>query len=198
MAGVLTATSLPTRTSPVLRGKWVLEQVLGTPPPPPPPDVPELEVSHDSSESIETLRVVLERHREDPTCNSCHQAMDPIGLGLENFDAIGRWRTAYGKEMIDPSGVMETGETFQGPADLRKLLAGKKELFAKNFSEKMLSFALGRSLEFKDSPTIKELQQNLLKTDFDSKKLIIEIAKSYPFRYKKSDNKDVPLKRLAG
>jgi hypothetical protein len=93
---------------------------------------------------------------------------------------------------------METGETFQGPADLRKILSGKKELFAKNFSGKMLSFALGRSLEFKDSPTIKALQENLLRTNFDSKKLIIEIAKSYPFRYKKSDNKDVPLKRLAG
>lgn len=198
MAGVLTATSLPNRTSPVLRGKWVLEQVLGTPPPPPPPDVPELEVEHESGESVETLRVILERHREDPSCHSCHQAMDPIGLGLENFDAIGRWRTSYGTEAIDPSGIMETGETFEGPADLRKILVGKKELFAKNFSEKMLSFALGRSLQFKDSPTVKELQQYLLETNFSSTELIIEIAKSYPFRYKKSDNKDVPPKRLAG
>ncbi|GJM29326.1 MAG: hypothetical protein DHS20C17_19610 [Cyclobacteriaceae bacterium] len=198
MAGVLTATSLPNRTSPVLRGKWVLEQVLGTPPPPPPPDVPELEVSHDSSESVETLRVVLERHREDPSCSGCHQAMDPIGLGLENFDAIGRWRTAYGKLPIDPSGIMDTGETFEGPADLRKVLVGKRALFAKNFSEKMLSFALGRSLEFKDSPTVKQLQELLLTSDFNSKKFILEIAKSYPFRYKKSDNKDVPTKRLAG
>ena len=198
MAGVLTATSLPNRTSPVLRGKWVLEQVLGTPPPPPPPNVPELEVDHDSSGSEETLRVILERHREDPTCNSCHQAMDPIGLGLENFDAIGRWRTAYGKEAIDPSGIMESGETFQSPAELRKILVGKRELFAKTFSKKMLSFALGRSLEFKDSPTINQLQQQLLENNFDSRQLIIEIVKSYPFRYKKSDNKDVPPKRLAG
>jgi len=198
MAGVLTATSLPNRTSPVLRGKWVLEQVLGTPPPPPPPDVPELEVDHESGGTEETLRVILERHREDPTCNSCHQAMDPIGLGLENFDAIGRWRTAYGKEAIDPSGIMESGETFQSPAELRKILVGKRELFAKTFSKKMLSFALGRSLVFKDSPTINELQQQLLENNFDSRQLIIEIVKSYPFRYKKSDNKDVPPKRLAG
>jgi hypothetical protein len=198
MAGVLTATSLPNRTSPVLRGKWVLEQVLGTPPPPPPPDVPELEVDHESEDEVQTLRVLLERHREDPTCNSCHQAMDPIGLGLENFDAIGRWRTVYGKEPIDPSGVMDTGEEFSGPADLRRILVGKRELFAKTISKKMLSFALGRSLQFKDSPTIRHLQQTLLESDFDSKQFIIEIAKSYPFRYKKSDITDVPPKRVAG
>jgi len=198
MAGVLTATSLPNRTSPVLRGKWVLEQILGTPPPPPPPDIPDLEVSHDSTKTIETLRAVLERHRADPSCNSCHQAMDPIGLGLENFDAIGRWRTAYGEEIIDPSGIMESGEVFEGPAELRKILVGKKELFAKTLSKKMLSFALGRSLQFKDSPTIDHLQKNMLKTDFNSQQFIIEIAKSYPFRFKKSDNKDVPKKRLAG
>jgi hypothetical protein len=198
MAGVLTATSLPNRTSPVLRGKWVLEQVLGTPPPPPPPDVPELDVGHDDGETVETLRAILERHREDPTCNSCHQAMDPIGLGLENFDAIGRWRTAYGAEEIDPSGIMESGEQFDGPAGLRKILVGKRELFAKTISKKMLSFALGRSLEFKDTPTIEHLQQHLLKSDFNCEELMIEIARSYPFRYKKSDNKDVPSKRLAG
>ena len=198
MAGVLTATSLPNRTSPVLRGKWVLEQVLGTPPPPPPPDVPELEVDHESGATVETLRAILERHRADPTCNSCHQAMDPIGLGLENFDAIGRWRTAYGLEAIDPSGVMESGEQFQGPADLRKILAGKRELFAKTLSKKMLSYALGRSLEFKDTPTIEHLQKILLESDFNAQEFMIEIARSYPFRYKKSDNKDVPPKRLAG
>ena len=198
MAGVLTATSLPTRTSPVLRGKWVLEQMLGTPPPPPPPDVPDLEASHDSTQSINSLRVLLERHREDPTCNSCHQAMDPIGLGLENFDAIGRWRTAYGTEMIDPSGVMESGEVFQGPAELRKVLVGKQELFAKNFSKKMLSYALGRSIQFKDTPTIEALEQSLLESGFNSKLFIQEITKSYPFRYKKSDTKDVPKQRLAG
>ena len=197
MAGVLTATSLPTRTSPVLRGKWVLEQILGTPPPPPPADVPELEVSNDSTKSVETLRVVLERHREDPSCNSCHQAMDPIGLGLENFDAIGRWRNAYGEELIDPSGLMESGEVFEGPADLRKILLGKKELFAKTFSKKMLSYALGRSLQFKDTPTIKHLQQTLIESGFDSEQFILEITKCYPFRYKKSDTKDVPKKRLA-
>jgi hypothetical protein len=190
MAGVLTGTSLPTRTSPVLRGKWVLEQVLGTPAPPPPADVPELEASHDTNK-IETLRAVLERHRADPACRGCHQAMDPIGLGLENFDGIGRWRTAYGTEQIDPSGVMKTGEVFAGPAELRKILVGKKDLFAKNFSQKMLSYALGRSLGFKDTPTIEDLQNTLLETNFNSDQFIKELVKSYPFRFKKSDHQEV-------
>ncbi len=191
MAGVLTATSLPTRTSPVLRGKWVLEQILGTPAPPPPPDVPELDVNHDSSESPKTLRMILEKHREDPACFGCHQAMDPIGLGLENFDGLGRWREAYGTEIIDPSGVLKSGEKFEGPSDLKGILVEKKELFAKNFSKKMLSYALGRSLAFKDTPTINHLQETLLNTDFNSTLFILELVKSYPFRYKKSDNKDV-------
>ncbi len=198
MAGVLTATSLPTRTSPVLRGKWVLEQILGTPAPPPPPNVPELEVSHDPTKPVESLRVLLERHRADPACRSCHEAMDPIGLGLENFDATGRWRDAYGEEFIDPSGIMKSGEVFEGPAELREILLGKKELFAKNFSRKMLSFALGRSLNFKDTPTIAQLQKILLETDFNSELFILEVVKSYPFRYKKSDNQDVPRKPRAG
>ena len=196
MAGVLTATSLPTRTSPVLRGKWVLEQILGTPAPPPPPNVPELEASHDPNKPAESLRVLLERHRSDPACQGCHEAMDAIGLGLENFDGIGRWRDSYGSEVIDPTGVLKSGEVFESPAELRKILLQKQELFAKNFSGKMLSFALGRSLGFKDSPTIKRLQQTLLESNFHSERFIVEIVKSYPFRYKKSDNQDVPKKHL--
>ncbi|MEM7367872.1 MAG: DUF1592 domain-containing protein [Bacteroidota bacterium] len=191
MAGVLTATSLPTRTSPVLRGKWVLEQVLGTPAPPPPGDVPELEASHQEGEGETSLRKLLERHRADPACNSCHKAMDPIGLGLENFDGIGRWREAYGQEAIDPSGVLKSGEAFSGPGELRKILLTKQDLFAKNFSKKMLSFALGRDLQFKDTPTIDHLQQTLLDSEFDSIHFLMELVKSYPFRFKKSDNKDI-------
>ncbi|MEM6633469.1 MAG: DUF1592 domain-containing protein [Bacteroidota bacterium] len=191
MGGVLTATSLPTRTSPVLRGKWVLEQILGTPAPPPPPDVPELEASHDSTQGPQSLRTLLEKHRADPACSGCHKAMDPIGLGLENFDGIGRWRNSYGTEPIDPSGILKSGESFGGPAELRKILLSKKEDFAKNFSKKMLSFALGRSLAFKDTPTINHLESTLLDTKFNSTQFILELVKSYPFRYKKSDVKDV-------
>ncbi len=191
MAGVLTATSLPTRTSPVLRGKWVLEQVLGTPAPPPPPNVPELEASHDTAAGPQTLRVMLEKHRADPACSSCHNAMDPIGLGLENFDGLGRWRESYGELPIDPAGVLKSGESFAGPSELKQILLTKKELFARNFSKKMLSYALGRSLGFKDSPTIKELQQTLIDTDFNTTAFIIALVNSYPFRYKKSDNADI-------
>ena len=194
MGGVLTATSLPTRTSPVLRGKWVLEQVLGTPAPPPPPNVPELEASHDSTQGPQSLRTLLEKHRADPACSGCHKVMDPIGLGLENFDGIGRWREVYGEEPIDASGVLKSGETFEGPAELRKILLSKQAAFAKNFSKKMLSFALGRSLAFKDSPTISHLQETLIETDFNSTAFILELAKSYPFRYKKSDVKDVVVR----
>lgn len=193
MAGVLTATSLPTRTSPVLRGKWVLEQILGTPAPPPPADVPELEASHDSSQGIQTLRVMLEKHRADPACNGCHQAMDPIGLGLENFDAIGRWREAYGTEPIDPTGVLKSGESFAGPAELRQILLTKQALFARNFSKKMLSFALGRSLAFKDTPTLDHLQSTLLETNFNSERFLLELVNSFPFRFKKSDLLDVQM-----
>ena len=198
MAGVLTATSLPTRTSPVLRGKWVLEQILGTPAPPPPPNVPELEASHDPNRPVESLRVLLERHRADPACRSCHESMDPIGLGLENFDGIGRWRNAYESESIDASGVMKSGETFNGPAQLRKILLDKRELFSKNLTRKMLAYALGRSLGFKDTPTVEHLQKVLLQSNFNSDQFILEVIKSYPFRYKKSDNQDVKSNTKVG
>lgn len=187
MAGVLTATSLPVRTSPVLRGKWVLEQILGTPAPPPPPNVPELEASQHEGEDELSLREMLLKHREDPACQSCHVKMDPIGLGLENFDAIGRWRDSYGKHPIDASGILTSGQNFQGPSELKQILLEKQELFAKNFSKKMLSFALGRSLQFKDTPTIRRLSKNLLENNFHTLSFMQEVTRSYPFQYKKSD-----------
>lgn len=190
MAGVLTATSLPTRTSPVLRGKWVLEQIFGTPAPPPPADVPELEESHDSAAGPLSLREAMFKHMEDPACKSCHLAMDPIGLGLENFDGIGRWRDSYDSIPIDPAGVLKTGESFNSPMELRQIMLDKKELFAKNFSKKMLSYALGRGIVFKDSPTVDHLQKTLLESNFNSTAFLRELILSFPFRYKKSDNKD--------
>jgi len=186
MAGVLTTTSLATRTSPVLRGKWVLEQILGTPPPPPPPDVPELEAAKQAETEL-GLRKLLALHRSPSTCQSCHQKMDPIGLGLENFDAIGRWRTRYEEVPIDPTGVLVTGEAFQGPATLRKILRTKKKDFAENLSRRMLSYALGRGVQFKDYPTLEHLTEVLLAEDFNTKRLMEELVLSFPFRYKKSD-----------
>ncbi|MEM8888621.1 MAG: DUF1592 domain-containing protein [Bacteroidota bacterium] len=193
MAGILTATSLPVRTSPVLRGKWVLEQLLGTPAPPPPPNVPELEASQHEGVDELSLRELLLQHREDPACKSCHLQMDPLGLGLENFDAIGRWRDTYARHPIDASGKLASGEVFQGPAELKQILMNKKELFAKNLSKKMLSFALGRSLQFKDTPTIRHLSKHLLEHDFHTISFIQEVVKSYPFTHKKSDR---PLEEM--
>lgn len=195
MAGILTATSLPVRTSPVLRGKWVLEQILGTPAPPPPPNVPELEESQHEGQDELSLREMLMKHQEDPTCKSCHKRMDPIGLGLENFDAIGRWRVQYPNHPIDASGVLASGEAFEGPAELKRILLQKKELFAKNLSKKMLSYALGRTLVFKDTPSIRQLSKKLLETDFNTLAFVQEIARSYPFQYKKSDRPERNLKQ---
>ncbi len=186
MAGVLTTTSLPLRTSPVLRGKWVLEQVLGTPPPPPPPDVPELEAAKEADTELD-LRELLMLHRSSSTCYACHQKMDPIGLGLENFDAIGRWRDAYGEVLIDASGMLVSGEPFNGPAELKQILLEKKEDFAENLSRRMLSYALGRGIRFQDYLTVKKLTNYLLENDFDTEGFMYELVMSFPFRYKKSD-----------
>ena len=190
LGGVLTMTSFPTRTSPVNRGKWVLEQVLGTPPPPPPADVPELEEQAAEAGSAPgelNIRDLLSKHREPSACFNCHQRMDPLGIGLENFDAIGRWRDSYGVEPIDAYGELADGSHFTGPAELKQILVSRKELFARNFSRKMLSFALGRSVRFQDKRTVDALTNTLVNSDFDSIAFIHAVATSYPFRYKKSD-----------
>ena len=188
MGSILTASSLPTRTSPVLRGKWILEEILGTPPPPPPPLVGELPEDEAAHEDV-GLRKLLEIHRSKPDCQSCHEKMDPLGLGLENFDAIGRWRESYGNVDIDPSGVMATGESFNNPAELKAMLSDRKELFARNLSSKMLSFALGRSVLFSDESALRELESSLLENDFNSENFLVTLTKSYPFRYKINDSR---------
>ena len=187
MGAVLTATSLPERTSPVLRGKWVLEQLLDSPPPPPPPDVPELEAVQEIHEEL-SLRKLLERHRSDEACSGCHRDMDALGLSLENFDAMGRWRDTYQRMTpIDARGELKTGETFDGPGELKQVLMTREEDFAEAFSRKMLSYALGRPLSFTDTPTIEHLTQTLIDTDFHSITFLSELVKSFPFRYKKTD-----------
>lgn len=185
MGSVLASTSLPLRTSPVLRGKWVLEEILGTPPPPPPPDVGELPEEANTGEL--SFRNLLAVHRNNPACMSCHMKMDPIGLGLENFDAIGRWRNSYEKDTIDASGVLASGESFEGPNELKQILLEKKETFARNLSEKMFTYATGRSIQFVDEPTLQKLQKSLLDNNFNPEKFIIELVNSYAFRYKVND-----------
>ncbi|HSI76487.1 MAG TPA: DUF1592 domain-containing protein [Lunatimonas sp.] len=186
MGSVLTATSLPIRTSPVLRGQWVLEQILGTPAPPPPPDAGELSEEESGAENA-SIKDLLVLHRSKAECMSCHQKMDPIGFGLENFDPIGRWRDGYGDQPIIAWDTLSTGEIFKGPAELKQILISKNELFARNFSEKIFTYAIGRNVEFKDELYIKELVENLLENDFNTEKFIIALVNSYPFRYKVND-----------
>lgn len=186
MGSVQAVTSLPTRTSPVLRGKWVLEEILGTSPPPPPPDVAELPEDESLHEDL-GLKALLEKHRSDPACQSCHEKMDPLGLGLENFDADGKWRESYGNTPIDPSGVLATGETFEGPAELKKLLLLEREKFARNLSKKALSFAIGRGMTFTDETAIRELTTTLMEHEFNPDQFIAELVHSYPFRMKIKD-----------
>jgi mono/diheme cytochrome c family protein len=185
MGAVLTLTSYPQRTSPVLRGKWVLEELLGAPPPPPPPDAGGLP-AEDAPRNGLTFRQRLEEHRKKPQCAGCHSRLDPLGFGLENFDAIGRWRTEIRGERVDATGVMSTGETFSGPAELKQLLLQRKEEFIRNVAERMLAYALGRGMEYYDMPTIKKITERLKNDGYRSSTLITEIAKSYPFQYRRN------------
>jgi mono/diheme cytochrome c family protein len=186
-ASVLTITSNPTRTSPVKRGKWILENILGTPPPPPPPDVPELSEAKEKVLSG-TLRQRMEQHREKPICASCHARMDPIGFGFENFDAIGQWRDKDGTFDIDPAGKLVSGETFIGPSDLKTVLrTSKRDEYLRCLTEKMLTFALGRGIEYYDKPAVDRITTALVKNKFKFSTLISEVAHSTPFQMRRGE-----------
>ncbi len=188
MAAVLTATSHPLRTSPVLRGKWVLEQLLGDHVPPPPPNVPKL--PDDERQFVgETLRARLEAHRSDPDCAGCHSRMDPLGFGLENFDPIGRWRTDAAGQPIDSAGVLPSGEKFSGPAELKQVLLAHKDEFARNLSRKMLGYALGRSLTEYDECVVDHCVTALQENGYKPSAMLSEIVLSYPFRHRFSGHK---------
>ncbi len=183
-AGVLTITSNPTRTSPVKRGKWVMENILGTPPPPPPPNVEELK--EDGKALTGTLRERMEQHRSNPNCASCHQKMDAIGFGLENFDPVGVFREKEHGKTIDPSGELPGTGKFANPSELRKLLLSKSELFARCFTEKMLTYATGRGMERADNCVIDALVEDLKKDGYKMQDLIVAIVKSEPFQKRKA------------
>ncbi len=186
MGSVLATTSFPMRTSPVNRGKWVMEQILGISPPPPPAVVAELTEDKATHDAL-GLRKILEAHRAKPECRSCHEKMDPLGLGLENFDPTGRWRDSYGKVAIDPSGITADGQKFKGPVELKVILMEEKTKFARNMATKMLSYALGRSMLFTDEPALVILENTLLANNFDPEPFILELVKSYPFTMKLND-----------
>ncbi len=183
----LTLTSNPTRTSPVKRGKYVLENLLGTPPPPPPPNVPDLNDAK-GAELKGTLRQRMEQHRQDAICASCHARMDPIGFGLENFDGIGAWRDKDGANPIDSGGVLVSGEKFKGPAELQRVLLGRKRGdFLRCVSEKMLTYALGRGTEFYDRTAIQSVVASLEKNDTKFSALVLGIVNSVPFQMRRGE-----------
>ena len=183
-ASILALTSNPTRTSPVKRGKWVIETLLNAPPPPPPPDVPELK---EGKELTGTLRQRMEEHRANPLCASCHARMDPIGFALENFDAIGAWRDKDGKEPIDSATELATGETIRGSAELARLLAErKKEQFARAFAEKLLIYALGRGVELSDKCALDEISGAAAVENYRFSSFALAIAKSTPFQMQRT------------
>ena len=184
MAAVLTQTSYPQRTSPVLRGKWLLEEVFGTPPPPPPPLVATLS-ANDEKRDGQTFRQRLEQHRKDPNCAACHARLDPLGFALENFDPIGRWRTEVSGETVDASGQLPGGEAFVGPEALKKVLGARKQLFVRHLTEKMLAYALGRGVEYYDIPAVKHISEVVANDGHRAPRLILEIVRSAPFRLRR-------------
>jgi hypothetical protein len=182
MSAVLTVSSYPQRTSPVLRGKWVLENILGTPPPSPPPNVPALK-ENEPGATPQTLRERLEQHRANPVCATCHDRIDPLGFALENYDVLGRWRTADSGKPIDSTGQLPDGTKIAGPDDLKKVLLERKDGFIRFFTTKMLGYALGRGLTPGDSCTVDQIVAKLAEENYNSQTLIREIVLSVPFRY---------------
>lgn len=186
LAAVLTVTSLPTRTSPVKRGKWVLETVLGAPPPPPPPNVPDLEEDAVRVDGP-TLRKRLEQHRTNPNCAGCHNRIDPIGFALEQYDPIGAWREKDGKSPVDASAALSDGTSFKGAADFKKLLATKRrDDFVRCLAEKMLTYALGRKLEYYDAPAVREIVRATSQDGYRFSRLVLEVVKSYTFLHRRT------------
>jgi mono/diheme cytochrome c family protein len=177
---VLTVTSYPTRTSPVLRGKWLLENVLGAPPPAPPPNVPALKDTGESGKPA-TVRERMEQHRKNPACAACHARMDPLGFALENFDAIGAWRDSDANAKIDASGVMPDGTKFDGPDGLRAVLLSRGDQFVRTMVEKLLTYALGRGLEPADMPVVRQITRSAAARDYRWSDVISGIASSVPF-----------------
>ncbi len=184
-AAVLALTSYATRTSPVIRGKWVLQTLLGAAPPPPPPDVPALEEKHGSAEA--SVRTRLEQHRANPACAACHVSMDPIGFGLENFDAAGGWRTHDGKFPVDSTGTLPSGESFAGAAELKQILRRQSAQFTRHFSEQLLTFALGRGLEPADRPAVDRIHEQLTQQGNRLSALVLAIVESEPFQMRSKE-----------
>ena len=180
-AAILTLTAYPTRTSPVIRGKWILENIVGTPPPPPPPDVPAL-VENNPGTTPRTLRELMEEHRKNPTCAQCHRVMDPIGFALEPFDAVGALRTMDSGLPIDGSGQLANGLKVNGPASLRDALVSNPTVFVTTMTEKMLTYALGRGLGAQDMPVVRSIVRDAARSNYRFSAIVNGIVTSTPFQ----------------
>ncbi len=185
-ASIWTVTSYATRTSPVKRGKWILENLLGSPPPPPPGDVPPLPEASKDTEGL-TMRQLFEKHRVDPVCASCHVKMDPLGFALENFDAVGKWRThnSFGLA-LDTTGQMPDGTLLEGPSGLRKALMGMEDEFTRTVVRKLLVYALGRGVEYYDQPAIRKIIKDSASDDYRWSSVILGIVNSTPFQMRRA------------
>jgi mono/diheme cytochrome c family protein len=184
---VLSVSSYPTRTSVVIRGRYILQNILGTPPPPPPADVPALDEM--ALGSTASLRQQMEKHRSDAACAACHARMDPLGFGLENYDAIGKWRTQDGSFPVDSSGVLPSGRSFSNPAEMRQILVELLPDFSRTLTEKMLIYSLGRGLERYDRPTVRDITTRLAAADYGLQTLILEVVRSLPFQSRRAEDR---------
>jgi Protein of unknown function (DUF1592)/Protein of unknown function (DUF1588)/Protein of unknown function (DUF1585)/Protein of unknown function (DUF1595) len=183
---ILTVTSYPNRTSVVQRGRWILENLLGTLPPPPPPDVPELK-AHAKDGRLLTMRQQMEQHRANPICPGCHARMDPIGFALENYDGVGKWRTEDGGSKIDASGQLPGGVQFEGPAGLKKLLLSNyRDDFIHTVTEKLLTYALGRGLDYNDEPAVRSIMRQAARDNYRMSALVNAVVKSTPFQMRRA------------
>jgi hypothetical protein len=181
---ILVATAQPNRTSPVTRGKWILESLLAAPPPAPPPNVPQLE----DTPLTGTLRQRMEQHRRNPVCAACHNVMDPLGFALENFDAVGAWRTHDNSAPVDAQGSLPDGTKFEGVAGLRQALLSKPDLFVNAFVEKLMTYALGRGIEWYDAPAIREIVRESAKTEYRFSSIVLGVVNSTPFRMRQAES----------
>jgi hypothetical protein len=182
-------TAFPNRTSPVVRGKWVLENLLGAPPPEPPPNVPGLPENGEKVTKVRTMRQRVEQHRANPVCASCHKLMDPIGFALESFDAVGKYRT-YDEnfEPIDTSGIYADGTPIDGLAGIRQVLVNHSDRFIVNVTNKLLTYALGRGVEYYDAPAVRGILRDAAPQDYRFSSIILGIVKSTPFQMRRSDS----------
>jgi len=184
---ILTLTSVGTRTSPVARGKWVLINLLGTPPPPPPPNVPALK--EDSAAKAQSMRDRMTAHRANPFCATCHKVMDPIGFSLENYDGVGRWRLKDGDAKIDASDTMFDGTKVDGAVGLRNFLLARREVFIQTMTVKLLMYAVGRPMDYRDMPAVRKILRDASKNDYKFSSILMGIVQSPQFqmRMKQAD-----------